>query len=621
MLIQDILDLKAAISYLEAVEHLGNAPIIIMFRAKRRLLVMYLWTGNRQRIAKAAADAVTLVSKLSPRWHELADKQHMLQTEIAMVGVEAASTALEAGWSPYTALSSFEESRCVHAMSLEDLRADVRDLRQKNPRLAEQYVLLCDQLDAPASSTMTTTPPSKTSHNTQRHKSWEDLDNILNQIRQEPGFEEFLLPPSEPKIRAAAKQGPIVVIVVSEMNCDAILVEPQRIRSIRLHDLRLDDINVRGRGESLGCPGVLEWLWDAVAKPILDALGYIGPPRDSNTWPHIWWVPSGPLSKFPLHAAGYHMRNSNDTVLDRVISSYSPSVKAIVQGRHSDHPRTASSTRPVKALLIALENTPGVPERLPFAGREATMLRTLCQSMSIEVIEPDRCRKSDVLAHLPKCDFFHFAGHGHTDPNPSQSHLMVEDWAKDKLTVASLLDLNLRARRPFLAYLSACGTGEIREDYLFDESLHLINGCQLAGFRHVIGTLWEVNDEVCVEMARLTYEGIRDGGITDESVSRALHIASRKMRQQWRQQENMGSQKKKRGKGREGSGVSVRGENCRGQTTMPPSSACDTQKLGFPRVVELVDDDDDDDYGSNKLIDDGEWTERPLWIPFVHFGV
>ncbi|KAI0868407.1 hypothetical protein GGS24DRAFT_482470 [Hypoxylon argillaceum] len=60
------------------------------------------------------------------------------------------------------------------------------------------------------------------------------------------------------------------------MNCDAILVEPQRIRSIRLHDLRLQDIYSRGGGESLGNSGVLEWLWDAVAKPILDALGYIG---------------------------------------------------------------------------------------------------------------------------------------------------------------------------------------------------------------------------------------------------------------------------------------------------------------------------------------------------------
>ncbi|KAI1144936.1 hypothetical protein F4825DRAFT_284191 [Nemania diffusa] len=133
-------------------------------------------------------------------------------------------------------------------MPIEDLRADVRDLQQKHPRLAEEYVQLCDQLDSPASSTKMTTTPARNSQSTQRHKSWGDLDNVLNQIRQEPGFEEFLPSPSESKIQAAAKHGLIVVIVVSQMNCDAILVEPQRIRSIRLHDLRLQDIYSRGGG-------------------------------------------------------------------------------------------------------------------------------------------------------------------------------------------------------------------------------------------------------------------------------------------------------------------------------------------------------------------------------------
>jgi len=39
-----------------------------------------------------------------------------------------------------------------------------------------------------------------------------------------------------------------------------------------------------------------------------------------------------------------------------------------------------------------------------------------------------------------------------------------------------------------------CGTGEVKNDSLIDEGLHLISACQLAGFRHVIGTLWVVRD-------------------------------------------------------------------------------------------------------------------------------
>lgn len=59
-----------------------------------------------------------------------------------------------------------------------------------------------------------------------------------------------------------------------------------------------------------------------------------------------------------------------------------------------------------------------------------------------------------------------------------------------------------------------------------DESIHLIGACQVAGFRHVIGTLWQVNDKLCVDMARTFYGGMRDGGMTDESVCLGLHKAT-----------------------------------------------------------------------------------------------
>lgn len=66
-----------------------------------------------------------------------------------------------------------------------------------------------------------------------------------------------------------------------------------------------------------------------------------------------------------------------------------------------------------------------------------------------------------------------------------------------------------------------------------DESIHLTGGCQLDGFRHVIGTLWNVIDEACVNMAQIVYEGMSAGGMTDESVCRGLHDASRAPRDRW----------------------------------------------------------------------------------------
>ena len=90
--------------------------------------------------------------------------------------------------------------------------------------------------------------------------------------------------------------------------------------------------------------------------------------------------------------------------------------------------------------------------------------------------------------------------------------------------------MNLRSHSPFLAYLSACGTGQITKESFVDENIHLIRAYQLAGFRHVIGTLWEVDDQICVDMARIIYREIGDGSMTDESVCLGLHKASRKLR-------------------------------------------------------------------------------------------
>ena len=65
---------------------------------------------------------------------------------------------------------------------------------------------------------------------------------------------------------------------------------------------------------------------------------------------------------------------------------------------------------------------------------------------------------------------------------------------------------------------------------LVDEAVHLASGCQLAGFRHVVGTLWEVHDQCCLDVAQIFYETLRDEGMTDEAVAKALHKAVRTLR-------------------------------------------------------------------------------------------
>lgn len=169
----------------------------------------------------------------------------------------------------------------------------------------------------------------------------------------------------------------------------------------------------------LGRIGVLEWLWNVVAGPVLGALGFTEPPNED--WPHVWWIPTGALSRFPLHAAGYHSKPSTEAVLDRVMSSYSSSIRAIIHGRLRRH-RGLQST-PTQALLIAMENTPE-HSRLPSTTKEISMLHRLCESMGLQPVEPKRC-KQDVIACLSDCQIFHFAGHGHADRRRSFAKLLA----------------------------------------------------------------------------------------------------------------------------------------------------------------------------------------------------
>lgn len=96
--------------------------------------------------------------------------------------------------------------------------------------------------------------------------------------------------------------------------------------------------------------------------------------------------------------------------------------------------------------------------------------------------------------------------------------------------MGDLRDLRLQENFPFLAYLSACSTGANEAEKLDNEGINIISACQLTGFHHVVGTLWEVSDQYCVDMARTMYETLRHEGMNDWAVARGLHRAMRAMR-------------------------------------------------------------------------------------------
>ena len=91
--------------------------------------------------------------------------------------------------------------------------------------------------------------------------------------------------------------------------------------------------------------------------------------------------------------------------------------------------------------------------------------------------------------------------------------------------MGDLRELKLFENPPFLAYLLACSTGTNKAGNLADEGIHLISASRPPGFQYVVGTLWEVLDRHCVDVARVVYETMRDEAMTDMAVCRGLHRA------------------------------------------------------------------------------------------------
>ncbi|KAJ5726428.1 TPR Domain containing protein [Penicillium malachiteum] len=554
-----------------------------------KLISLQLIAGNWSSAYETSSAAMSLISQLTPRSLDISDKQHLL-VQVSGEASDAAAIALMVGKPPYEALRLLELGRGVILDSINEMRIDMSDLQQEHPQLAEEFIQLRDQLNAPTPLVDQTGMQTAIAHHlNQRHNASEKLETTIQTIRSLPGFDRFLMAPSEEEIKAAASLGPIVIINISMNRCDALIVDKNELKSLPLPDLKYTDVQVRAADlRNMGTPDVrlLEWLWDMIAKPILDALGLTTAPVDHL--PRIWWIPTGPLAQLPIHAAGYHFHGSN-TVIDRVISSYSSSISALLQNRRR-HVTPVKERGLQKAVLVGVGKTPGLKD-LSFVPLEMERVEHLCSSLKLKVSKPQPYRE-DILSALNDCDLFHFAGHGESDPtDPSKSSLVLHS---EPLVVSDLFETNLLDRMPFLAYLSACGTGQVKNDVLIDEALHLIAAYQIAGFRHVIGTLWEVNDRSCVEAATTLYNCLHERSMSDESVSEGLHRATMNLRELWI------SDSITRADNRKALQVSQDTRNASMMTKQGLS--CETGMRDL-RTAEL-------------------YEHLPLnWVPYVHFGI
>ncbi|CAL9346804.1 CHAT domain-containing protein [Streptomyces sp. enrichment culture] len=275
---------------------------------------------------------------------------------------------------------------------------------------------------------------------------------------------------------------------------------------------------------------VLEWLWDEVASPVLARLP--GTDRADAGRPRLWWCPVGPVVRLPLHAAGRHTRprppgspEPPPTVMDRVVSSYTPTLAALARALRDGPDRPSGAGHP-GALVVAVQEARGLPP-LPQARREAEAV--LAAVPGARLLMDEEATVAAVEEALGEHTVVHFACHGDNDASLAilrggGLHLASGETLPATRIQESPLDHGA------LAFLSACSTAEPHPG-LPDEPMHLAAAFQLAGFRSVIGTLWRAPDTpgMAAEVyAALTARGTRP---PDPTVSAAaLNAAVRAVR-------------------------------------------------------------------------------------------
>ncbi|GAA2680179.1 hypothetical protein GCM10010412_064220 [Nonomuraea recticatena] len=392
-------------------------------------------------------------------------------------------------------------------------------------------------------------------------REWDDL---VERVRELDGFVDFLRPPSMERMLPAAGGGPVVIVNVSEWRCDALLVRPEGVTVRPLTGLTVQDAadqvnrylgalaeaettadtyeTARRRVRATGTMAdrqtayraqraldearaatetmlteLLAWLWDTIAEPVLSELGFHGTP--DGPWPRLWWCPTGPLTLLPLHAAGRHEQRA--TVMDRVVSSYTPTLRALLKAREPLGPAAGDD----RFLIVALADTPG-ERHLAGVADEVDLLTRLFPATLLQGEEATRAR---VRRELPGHRWVHFSCHGDQNlADPSQGGLVLHD---DMLTIT---DISTGQYHAEFAGLSACKTATGGVD-LLDEAITLAAALHYTGFRHVIGTLWSVYDTTGTsDLFQTIYQDLAaDGRMRAERSPYALHRATRALRDRY----------------------------------------------------------------------------------------
>ena len=452
---------------------------------------------------------------------------------------DAASAAIDVG-NLEAAVELLEQGRVILWSKMEQYRHPLDQLRQVDRELADLFQTLSIEREHLSLAISSQSRPLDSEAcegpiipsilvplDVQMQKNRvlsEDWEKVVQRVWAIEGFSNFLQAVPFTTLQAAAAEGPIILINISNYRSDAIilhikspplLVPLSKVQPNHLTHLAEQLTLARGLGavadRSKEIPPILRALWNNIVSPIVDHLAEMGVPDKSR----VWWCPTSTLSGLPLHAAGPY-RPAQKNLPDIYTSSYTTTLSALIRARSN-----RSRQFVVPKLLVV--GQPG--EALPNVEAEIENLRQLGDF--VDVLVSAEANRDTVLRGLQQHSWAHFACHGHLSDNTQPFRASFELHGGSSLTLLELIQAKLPNAE--LAFLSACHSAE--GDFITpDEAIHLAAALQFCGFRSVVGTLWAMHDEDGPAISKEFYKHMfrKSGNQVDfRDSAEALNVAIR----------------------------------------------------------------------------------------------
>ncbi|MGP4022441.1 CHAT domain-containing protein [Actinomadura sp. 3N407] len=544
-------DRPAAIDPAREAARMEHGPVV------NRLLAAEVWgvAAGLQEDWTEAAEAHALAIDLLAMTVGIGQDRRSAEAGLARrptLASDAAACAIAAG-DPRAALDVLERGRAVLWAQMLELRTELDAVEAADPDLARTLreaaaVLGRDPAEERERGTSIPSPrtgpvssgraavrpePLTTGRADRRIEAAETWWHGVARARAEYGL---MRPPDPAEMRAATSGGWHIVINVSEWRCDALAVRDGRIQVIPL-DVGAEEINERvdlhvaalaafeeaPGGLAATVPfgaavaGTVEWLWDAVAGPVLEALG-LGVVTGDD-WPRVWWCPTGRLALLPLHAAGHHGARDGRAVIDRVVSSYTPTL-----GTRIGAPEASRAGR----MLVVTAGASEGERALPYVAEQLAVLERTFPEGARTVLTDENATADRVRDGLATHTWAHLACHGvHDLSDPARGGIVLH---RERITTPELA-AESSGHGEFVC-LSACKTA-MTGDALADEMVTVAAAFHYTGWRHVVAALWSIDDKDAFRVVDLLYGGElapRPGVLEPGNAAAALHHTIRTLR-------------------------------------------------------------------------------------------